>query len=163
MSILATAYPAKKPRTKEAKQVAWAYAAILALMAIFQLVGFNKFVLVIDSYWLPGGIQFATFLAAFLIASELLSGFFLLRLKVSIAFRILTMVLSWIVPGIWLFLTMRALSATTTMTNIGFLGGSVHIIPGWWAVFVSIGFIIMATWAAWGLWPLPVHASHHKK
>jgi len=163
MSILATAYPAKKPRTKEAKQIAWAYAGILAVMAILQVVGFTKFVLIIDSYWLPGGMPFASFLAAFLIAAELFSVVFLLRLKLSIAFRVFTMGLSWLVPLIWLILTIRAQTTTTSLTNIGILGGYVQVIPGYWAVFVAVGLAILSLWATWGLWPFPFHPQRHKK
>ncbi len=163
MSILATAYSSNKPRTKEAKQVAWVLAGIFILMAVFQLIGFNRFVLVIDSYWLPGGLPFASFLAAFLIAGELLSGFFLLRLKLSPAFRVFTMGLSWLVPLIWLVLTIRAISTTTSLTNIGFLGSSVQVIPGWWAVFVSVALVIMTVWSTWGLWPFPIRHINRKK
>ncbi len=163
MSILATAYPAKKARTNDAKRVAWVYAAILALMAIGQLVGFSQFVLVIDSYWLPGGMPFAAFLAGFLIVAELLSVFFLLRLKLSPAFRVFSMGLSWLVPVVWVVLTVRAIAAVTSLTNVGFLGGSIQIIPGWWAVFVSVALVILSAWATWGLWPFPFHLLKHKK
>jgi hypothetical protein len=163
MSILATAYPAKPARTKEAKRMAWVYATLLGLMAIFQLINFSQFILVIDSYWLPGGMQFAAFLAGFLIAAEILAITFLLRLKLSPAFRVFTMGLGWLVPLIWLYLTLRALLTTTTLSNIGFLGSAISLIPGWWAVFISIALCILAAWATWGLWPFPFTKPKRKK
>lgn len=163
MSILAKAYPAKQPRTNDAKRVALVYAGILAVMAVAQLIGFSKFVLVLDSYWLPGGLKFTSFLAGFLIVSELLSCAFLLRPKLSPAFRVFTMGLSWVVPVVWLILTIRAITSTTSLTNVGFLGGYVQLVPGWWAVFVSLALIILSAWATWGLWPFPFSTVKHKK
>ena len=154
MTILATAHPAKAPRTKEAKRIAVIYAAILAVMAVAQLTSFTKFVLVLDSYWLPGGVESAAFLAGFLIISEVLASAFLLRFKLSMAFRIFTMGLGWLVPIIWFALTLRVMVVPSALSNVGFLGGYVHLIPGWWAVCVSLALAILAAWASWGLWPL---------
>jgi hypothetical protein len=163
MSILATASAAKPARTTEAKRIAWLYAGLLAVMAICQLLSFSHFVLVIDSYWLPGGLQFAAFLAGSLIAAELLSIPFLLRLQLSPAFRIFGMGLSWLVPLTWLFLTLRIFVTTNELSNVGFLGGLVSLVPGWWAVFVSSALAILAVWATWGLWPLRSAAKRKKK
>ncbi len=153
MSIFATATVAKPARTKESQRVAWVYAAVLAIMATTQIVGFSKFVLIIDSYWLPGGGRFAAFLAGFLIACELLAIPFLLRLKLSRAFRVFSMAIGWLVPALWLALTLDALLTTNALTNLGLLGGYIPVLPGWWAVFVSAALGILAAWASWGLWP----------
>jgi hypothetical protein len=163
MSILAAAYPAKPAKTREAKRVAWVYAALLAIMFIAQVVTFQRFVLVLESYGLPGSAQFYAFLAGLLIFSELLSLAFLLRLKLSPAFRIFTMALSWLVPIIWTVLTFSAVVSNSSLTNVGFLGDLVPLVPGWWAVFVSLALMIMAAWVSWGLWPFPITRPKHKK
>jgi len=156
MSILPKAVQAKPARTAESKKVAWLYAIILDLMALFQILSFSRFIMVIDSYWLPGGLPSSSFIAGALIGAELLAIPFLLRLKLSPAFRVFSMGLSWVVALAWLLLTLDAQITTNDLRNVGFLGGDIQLVPGWWAVCISVAFGVLAIWASWGLWPFKV-------
>lgn len=154
MTILTKATSAKKPKTNESRNIAYIYAAILVIFALFQLFTFEKFLVLMDSLWLPGGKPTAYLIGSVIVVSEVMALPFLLRLKLSPLMRITSMVLGWLVPIIWLFLTLWLLLTINAVSNIGFLGTTVDLIPGWWAVFVCIAIGILAAWSSWGLWPV---------
>jgi len=153
MNILTKATSAKKPKTKESQNIAYMYAAILVIFALAQLFTFEKFLVLLESFWFPGGKPVAYLLGSLIVVCEVMALPFLLRLKLSPLMRITSMVLGWLVPIIWLFLTLWLLFTVNSVSNIGFLGTSVKLLPGWWAVFVCIAVGILAIWASWGLWP----------
>jgi len=153
MKILAKATSAKKPKTRESQNVAYIYAAILVILALTQLFTFDKFLVLLESFWLPGGKTVAYLLGSGIVVCEVLALPFLLRLKLSPLMRITCMVLGWMVPIIWLLLTIWLLSTINAISNIGFFGTTVELMPGWWAIFVCIAIAILAAWASWGLWP----------
>lgn len=153
MSFFAKATPGTKPRTKDVRTISLFYAAILVIFAVAQLFTFDTFTKLISSYDLPGGETMGYFVASLLVVAEVFSLPFLLGMTVSPAFRWGSMVLSWLVPLIWLKLSFWGAVVNEAIGSVGFLGTVVSVMPGWWAVFVSIALGIMAAWASWGLWP----------
>ena len=163
MNIFAQATKAPEPKTKDARRISIFYAGILLVMVVAQLFTFEEFLLLITSFDLPGGVRFAHFLTAFLVVAEVFALPFLLRMPLSIAFRWVSMTLALIAALIWVFLSIWLVAEVKAASNIGFLGTVVDIMPGLWAVFISIALVILAIWAAWGLWPLNRGAIRVKK
>ncbi len=153
MNILAKATPAKKAKTKDSQKIAYAYAALLVIFVVAQLFTFDKFLLLLEDFALPGGMPVAHLFGGMLVSCEVLALPFLLGFKLSPLMRILSMVLGWLVPLMWFVLMIWLMFSTNTAVNVGFLGTVVKLMPGWWAVFVSIAMGILAAWSSWGLWP----------
>ena len=153
MSIFPKVSKAPIPKTKDAKRVAIFYAIIIVVFAVAQLFTYDEFPALMISLGLPGGEQFSVFLAALLVSAEVFALPFLLRMPLSWAFRYFSMGCGWLVAGIWLFITTSLAVQDGLADNIGFLGSAVAVMPGWWAVFVSIGLVIIAVWSSWGMWP----------
>ena len=154
MSIFVQTTPALTPKTKNAKRIATLYAAILVVMGVAQLFSFDQFLKLVASFDFPGGARYAYFTTSFLVVAEVFALPFLLRMPLSPAFRWLSMVLGWLAALIWTQLTVWLLVQDSFANNVGFLGTVVNLMPGWWAIFFSIGLGILAAWASWGLWPV---------
>lgn len=153
MSIFVKTTIAPKPRTKEAKQVSLFYAGVLVVFVVTQLFTFDTFIELIPAFNLPLGPMMTFALAPLLVASELFAIPFLLRMQLSVAFRWLSMMLGWLVAGIWIGITAWVAGTEPAVATIGFLGTLVDLVPGWWAVFISFALGILAIWSSWGLWP----------
>ena len=163
MSIFPTVTTAPTPKTKDAKRIALFYAIIIVVFTVAQLFTYDEFPALIISFGLPGGEQFSIFLTALLVSVEVFALPFLLRMPLSKAFRYFSMGCGWLVALIWLFITTNLALQDGVVDNIGFLGTVVSIMPGWWAVFVSVGLAIVATWSSWGMWPGALKASAKKQ
>lgn len=160
-NILYTAYmsffrhptPAPTPKTKDVKSISTFYAAILVIMVVAQLFTFDAFLELFASFQLPGGPATGYTLAAVLVAAEVFALPFLLRMNLSPAFRWFSLLCAGLVSDIWLFVTIWILVVGVDVATVGFLGTVVDTMPGWWAVFISLAFGILALWSAWGMWP----------
>ena len=93
---------APQPRTKNSATVALLLAGILVIMAVGQLFSFEKFIPLIESYWLPGGHGTAVVVASLLVTAEVFALPFLLRMRLSTLMRIVSMVAGWLVVAGWL-------------------------------------------------------------
>lgn len=144
---------ATPPKTNDVQRVAILYAVILVVMAVAQLFTFDEFLKLVTSFGLPGGIRSAYFLGSFLVVTEVFAIPFLLRMHLSTAFRWLSMICGWLVPIIWTILTVWIVMHDMGVSNVGFLGTTISLTPGWWAIFISIALGILAAWASWGMWP----------
>lgn len=153
MSILVKATPAPAARTDSTKKVAIIYAGILVVLAVTQLFTFAEFIQLVPSYNLPVSEQFAYALASIIVAAEVFAIPFLLRMKLSPAFRWLSMMLGWLVAALWIFISTWIVTTQPLVDSVGYLGTLVDLIPGWWAVMVAFALGILAGWASWGLWP----------
>jgi len=162
MKIFTQATAAKKPKTKESQKIAYMYAAILILFVLTQLFTFDKFLILLESFWIPGGKFVAYMLGSLLVISEVLALPFLLGLKLSSLMRIICMGLGWFVSIVWLGLSLWLVLTVNAVSNIGFFGTIVNLVPGWWAVFISVALGLLAAWASWGLWPI-ANKKHHIK
>lgn len=147
MKTVKAQWPAKY-RTADAAKAAYAYVAIIVIMTVAQLFSFEKFMPLLESFGLPGEAW-----ATVLVVCGVLAVPFLLRMKLSTAMRWVSMVAGWIVAVGWLIITVWVNVAVPGVENMGLLGASVPLLPGWWAVFVVAGMGVLAAWASWGLWP----------
>jgi len=162
MSVITKATPAKESRTRESQKIAYMYAAILIVFALTQLFNFDEFLELLESFWLPGGVPVANLLGSMIVVSEIMALPFLLRMQLSPLMRIISMVFGWLTPLIWLKLALWLNLTVNAVSNMGFLGTTVHLTPGWWAVFFSVAIGILAAWASWGLWPFAVKRKNKK-
>jgi len=153
MSSIANVQSPIVPKTKNVRPIALLLAGILGVFVVAQLFGFDEFQLLVQSFWLPGGKPFAYFLSGFIVVAEVFALPFLLNMRISTLLRILSMILTWIVPAIWLTLSLWLQLTTNAVTNIGFLGTHIVLMPGWWTVLFSIALAMLAAWASWGMWP----------
>ncbi|MFZ2125182.1 MAG: hypothetical protein WA087_03200 [Candidatus Saccharimonadales bacterium] len=153
MKFFVEAVPARTPKTREVKQVAYLYAAILVVFVLAQLFTFDDFLRLVTSFYIPGGKAASYFLASLIVSAEVLALPFLLGMSASPLMRIISMVLGWIVPAIWIFFAVWLNVTINAVLNIGYLGTVVNLMPGWWAVCFGVAMAILAAWASWGMWP----------
>lgn len=143
----------KPPKSPDSMVAAYFYAAILTILALSQLFGFDEFVPLIGSFGMPGGEVLARFTAGSLVVCEVFALPFLLGMRLSILARTVSMVLGWIAPFGWLAIALWLNLTANGVTNIGIFGTKVELLPGWWAITFSLALLMLAAWSAWGLWP----------
>lgn len=160
MSVFASVTDSARPKSKNIIPLALLYGGILVVMAVAQLFTFNDFRDLIDSFWLPGGAPTAYFLSGMIVVAEVFALPFLLRMRVSILMRYLSMALGWVVPLFWIAISLWLQVTLNAVSNVGFVGTVARLMPGWWAVLLSVALAILAAWISWGLWP---GATRHKK
>lgn len=153
MSVFQKSTSAKPARTANSQKIVYAYAFILIVFILGQLFTFDDFIRLLDSFWLPGGMSGAHLLGSSIIACELFALPFLLRIDLSRLMRVISMVLGWLVPLIWLGLSLWVNLTVNAISNIGFMGSLIQFTPGWWTIFVCLALGILSGWASWGLWP----------
>lgn len=140
----------------KATKIAYIYAALLIIFAVSQLFNFNEFLTLLESFLLPGGAPVAHLLGGIIVISEVFALPFLLGMRLSPIMRIISTILGWLTALIWLKLAFWLNLTINTISNMGFLGTTVHLTPGWWAVFFSLSLCLLAAWAGWGLWPFAI-------
>lgn len=153
MSFLRKPTPAPTPKTKDVKRIAIFYALLLVILAVAQLFTFEHFLQLLATFGFPGGDQFAYFLGAFIVTVEVFALPFLLRMPLSPAFRIFSMICGWLAAAVWLKIALWLALTETAVDTVGFLGTVTDLMPGWWAVFIGFALLILTTWASWGMWP----------
>jgi hypothetical protein len=153
MNVFLQPTPATKPKTKNVIQISLLLAAMLVLFIMTQVVTLNGFTRLIESFWLPGGVKVAHLVTAVIVITEVLALPFLLRMRMSLAMRVLCMVCGWFVAIIWLGLSIWLIETVNAIHNVGFLGTVIELEPGWWAVWFSVALGILSVWASWGMWP----------
>lgn len=155
MIRFATSSTAAEPATRLSGRIATALAGVFMVLATAQLFSFEKFPQAIDDMWLPGVHDGGAMVAAALVVTaEVFALPFLLRMRLSVAMRVLSMVLGWAVGLGWLIVLIIESVSVTALANNGLLGATVELPVGWWAVTVQAAICIMIGWASWGLWPL---------
>jgi len=153
MTVFAKATPGTKPKTENVRTIALFYAGVLVVFALTQLFSFDKLYSLFESFWLPGGERFTHLLAAIVVIAEVLALPFLLQMRLSKAMRVLSMAFGWLVPALWLFISLWIMLTVNAIHNVGFLGTVLPLEPGWWAVLFSVALGILSIWASWGMWP----------
>lgn len=154
MSFFRTPQPAPAPRSSQGPAIGVLYAAILVVMVVAQLFTFEAFLQLFGSFGFPGGIGTGYVLAAMLVTSEVLAIPFLLRMSLSPAFRVFSMLLAGLVADIWLLVTIWTALMTNPPQNVGFFGTIIEIQAGMGPIFLAIALGILAIWATYELWPL---------
>jgi hypothetical protein len=153
MSIFVRPTDAPAPKTKDVITMSRLYAILLAVIALCQLITFTDFLTLLSSFGFPGGHPFAHFLGGFILFSEILAIPFLLKVKMSPLARVISMVFGWLVSIEWLYISLFLFFTINAVTNVGFLGTVVSLVPGWWTILISISFGLLSIWASWGMWP----------
>lgn len=153
MKIFVKTTPTKKAKTPDSQKIAYMYAAVLVVLTVAQLFTFDRFTTLLEGFNLPGDVPIAHLLGGLFVVGGVLALPFLLGFRLSPLMRIVSMVMGWVVPLLWLFITLWLVMSNNPSSNVGFLGSVVKLMPGWWAVFVSIAMGILAAWSSWGLWP----------
>jgi len=153
MSIFVKSTPAPKPRTANSIKIATFYAAILVVFSVAQLFSFEEFLVYIQLTGLPFSETLNYAFVPVLIVAEVFAIPFLLRMRLSPAFRYVSLFLGCVAAGMWIFLSSWVVLSNAPVDSIGFLGTVVTLIPGWWAIFLSLALGVLAAWSVWGLWP----------
>ncbi len=146
--IKAVAAPAPKSQTYA--RIAWAYAAILVVMVVAQLFSFEKFIPLIADYWLPGGQGTTVLVAGVIVTTEVFALPYLLRMPLSPLMRACSIGCSFVVPLLWLWLSLRALLESNAITNGGILGEKV-VVPLEVQLVVSLVLLVLAVVSYYGL------------
>lgn len=154
MSVFVVASCLKEPKTRESKLAAYLYAGLLTVFLLGQLFQFDQFMDLFGNIGFFGSEPFSKIAAAFLIVFELLAIPFLLGMRLSKAFRVLSMVLGWLAAFSWLAISLLLNLMPNSITNLGLLGTRIELFPGWWAVSFCSALVMLAAWSSWGLWPL---------
>jgi hypothetical protein len=153
MSLFVQPTPATAPKTSNTIWVSVALAAVMVILAVAQLYRFEDFPNVIADIGLPGGATWASTYAALLVTGEVLAIPFLLRMMLSPAMRIVSMVSGWLVIAGWLSIVVWSNLVLDHEVNSGILGAAVPIEQGWWVVCIFVALGLLAAWSAWGMWP----------
>lgn len=123
---------AQSPKNKVGGQVmifVYALAAVITLMVVSQLMTIEKLLPIMDNYQLPGGSSTVKVLVFAMAISGVFALPFLLRMRLSPLFRIVSVTLLnvhsliWLVLGIWVTLNNPPLSGT------GIFGSLLSSIP----------------------------------
>jgi len=153
MSLFVQSTPAPQPKTNNTIWVSLALAAIMVVLAVAQLYKFEHFPEVIANLGLPGGAAWSSIYAALLVVGEVMALPFLLRMTLSPAMRVASMVSGWLVIAGWLCIAVWSNLGIDGGVNSGVLGATIPIVLGWWMVCVFIALGVLAAWSAWGMWP----------
>lgn len=153
MSFFVQSTSARQPKTPNVRTVSRALAIVLAVMAVTQIATLSGFIGAIGDFWLPFDLVGQRLLISLLIVGELAAIPFLLRLRLSPAMRIVSMVSGWLVLAVWLVLQVWINTTVNVVANNGILGG-VALPVGWYMVFGVVALGALAAWSSWGLWPL---------
>ena len=151
MRFFATATPAPKPKTKNSKIVSVFLAGLFIIMVVAQLFSYERFADVIGVF--VGDSPIVSVVAACIVTLEVAAIPFLLGMQLSFAARYVSMAAGWLVVLFWLVVSLATLIRLGMYDNAGFLGDTVALPGGWWAVFFSLGLATLSVWASWGMWP----------
>lgn len=146
------AVDAPKPRAKQAVSVGLVQAGILVVLILAQLFTFEDYLNIFYSMYLWDKPLTYLF-ASTIVAAEVLSLLFLLRLKLSPAMRVFSMFLLWFVSATWVSLSVFLPINQPALSTTGLLGGLVDITSWQLAVF-GIVFSILTIINSWGMWPI---------
>lgn len=110
--------------------------------------------------WLPGvNDPLAKLLAALVVTAEVFAVPFLLCMRLSPLMRVCSMVLGWLSIAWWLYVLVWENVTVTALGSNGLFGATLTLPLGWWSVCFMLGVGVLAGWASWGLWPLPIRRS----
>jgi len=151
--ILQSTLP-NEPKTKESVKAAYLYAGILVIFALGQLFTFDEFIKLLISFNFIGSPFTAKMAGGMFVVLEVFALPFLLQMRIPKYFRIASMIFGILVPLGWLKISLWLSLTSNIVTNIGFVGTKIEIIPGWWTVSFSIALVLLSAWACWGLWPI---------
>jgi hypothetical protein len=120
-------------------------AAVLAVMAILQIISFNEF-----KDWLESiRIGWPVAVAVAIIIAELLGALSLLRIPMPVMLRFLGVGLAILVTGFWFVETLYLTTSTAgQLPNSGYFGKYLSQSPGWWTVLEATIMLFLIVYAA---------------
>lgn len=155
MSFLIQPTSAPVAKTKNIAEISLGLATIFIVMVVAQLFTYEHFPKVIEGMWLPWSDKIAPVKAAVLVILEVVALPFLLRMSLSPAMRVVSMIAGWTATIGWLGLALWQNLIPHTVGNAGMLGDTISLPVGWWSVFVFAAIAVLVGWVSWGMWPLP--------
>lgn len=123
-----------------------AIAAVNAAMATAQLVSFDTFTGIVESYGLLQG-PFALVAALLITALEILSLPVLLRLRLSPLMRVVSAAAVFLVPLVWLQLLAWSFLNGFMLINAGFFGKFLSQPFGWWLLVEMVVYVTVSLFA----------------
>lgn len=160
MTIFVRATEAAEAKTKESVKVGIFLAGVLTVIAVLQLTTFDTFIEALSGFGFPGGESTALLVAVITVIAEVFALPFLLRMRLSPAFRVLSMIFGWIAVAALTKFALWMAIVRPEITAVGTVGELLGALPGWWMVFGAFGLVILAVWATWGMWPRIIAKSH---
>ena len=120
-------------------------AAVLAVMAILQIISFNEF-----KDWLQSiRIGWPTAVAVGIIVAELWGALSLLRIPMPPVLRFIGVALAILVTGFWFIETLYLATSTAgQLPNSGYFGKYLAQSPGWWTVLEATVMLFLIVYAA---------------
>lgn len=158
MIQLAIATDAPVVKTPHSQVAGLIVAGVLVLFAAAQLFTYEDFANEFMAFGMSASL--AAFVAAIVPIAEVFALPFLLRMRLSLAMRIVSMALGWLVAVFWVGMAVYAV--TQGLEFVPLLGATVPLIVGWWAPMTLLALVVLVVWASWGQWPLTrsADASH---
>lgn len=153
MALFARSTWPHAPKSQESKQVAVVYAIIIVCMLLAQLFTFEEFLLRIEEWGFLNNLLQPYVIAVLIVCIEFFALPFLLRMKLSPAMRHVSMVCSWLVPLVWLGISIWLIIDGSTFIELAVFGSVGALPPGAWSIAFFLGLAMLSAWASWGLWP----------
>ena len=151
MSMFVSSTAAPRLKTKNVQAISLFLAGALVVIALLQLFSFEEYPDRLVSIGIMPAM--APLLATFIVVAEVLALPFALRMRLSPAFRIVSMVAGWLVS--------LKLLAIAIVENFSATGGSDAVfgatfsLPiGTWAICMALALCVLTAWTSWGMWPL---------
>lgn len=127
-----------------------AYAGVLVVCATAQLFEYETFADVIGGVGLGFDEQTRMLATALIVVGEVLALPFLLSVRVSPLFRIVSAAASISTACVWLYVGLAAKQTD----NVGLLGSTIPLGSGWWLVCVGVVMLAAASVGVWNMPPL---------
>jgi len=153
MSFFVKTTPAPKPRTIHSLKVSIFYAVILTAVAVIQLFNFEDFLAYVQTLNFPFGSGLNYVFVPLMVVAEVFALPFLLRMDLSPLFRYLSLYLGLLAAALWIFLACWVVLSGAPDVAIRPSGSFISILPGFYAIFITLALGVLAIWSAWGLWP----------
>lgn len=134
-------------------RVAFLLAVLLSAMVIAQLFHYEKFIPLVETYNLPGGIFAAHLFAAIIVVLEVAALPFLLRMRLSHAMRFISMVSGWLVVILWLFVQFYLNLYRPTGDSNGLFGTVFDMGVGWLSILFVVFLGCLTAWVSWNMSP----------
>lgn len=157
MKRIVATWPSE-PKTKDSARAAQVYAGILVIIVTVWLLGFNHFVVALDSYDLPvsnNGLA----AAIYFVCLAILALPFLLRMKLSPAMRLVSMSAGLLTSLSWLGLSVWSTIYAHQIHHTALFAPALELPPGWWMITLAASIFVLSAWSSWGLWPRAVSTS----
>lgn len=138
---------APKPYGKNAATLGVVAAGVMTVMALLQLVRFDKFLPELD-FQLPGGYGFAIFVATVIVFAEIFAIPFLLRMNLSKLARFCSGLL--VLLPVWIWLIVSIWSTGNDVVAVQF-STYFPLSTGWWTIVLNAAWLAFNFYVVWRL------------